>query len=125
MENFTLIPATDPLCQELQRGHNSYSDGAVICKMRHILDKTGEWLVGPIPDAPNPNEPWANVHPGDNYKAIPAELIDPSGMSPRMNIYFIRMWTRACKECGTAVTYKDNYYNMCTQCGDAQTEGGA
>ena len=71
------------------------------------------------------NEPWANVHPGDNYKAIPAELIDPSGMSPRMNIYFIRMWTRACKECGTAVTYKDNYYNMCTQCGDAQTEGGA
>ena len=72
MENFTLIPATDPLCQELQRGHNSYSDGAVICKMRHILDKTGEWLVGPIPDAPNPNEP-----------------------------------------------------NMCTQCGDAQTEGGA
>ena len=80
MKNFTMIPTTNPLCQELQRGHNSYDNGAVICKMRHVL-KT-------------------------------------------LNIYFIRFWTRACKGCGTAVTYKDNYYDHCNPCGDTQSEGG-
>lgn len=112
MKNFTLIPTTDPLCQELQRGHDSYGHGAILCKMTHITDKTGEWLVGPIPGAPDPAKPWANVHPGDNYAALPAEL-------KALNIYFVRLWTRACKECGVPVTYEDRCYDMCAKCGDA------
>ena len=113
MKNFTLIPTTNPLCQELQRGHDSYRHGAVLCKMTHIIDATGEWLVGPIPDAPDPAQPWANVHPGDNYKALPADM-------KRHYIYFVRFWTRACVTCGAAVTYKDRQYNTCNPCAAAR-----
>jgi len=59
-------------------------------------------LVGPIPDAPNPDEPYANVLPGDNVAALPDQ-------HKRKNIYFIRFWTRDCKQCGKAITYKDNW----------------
>jgi len=106
---FKLIPTTDPLCQELQRGHDSYRHGAILTNMHHIKDATGEWLVGPIPDAPEPAQPWANVHPGDNYAALPADM-------KRHYIYFVRFWTRACVSCGVAVTYKDRLYNTCNTC---------
>ena len=106
---YTLIPVSNPLCQELQRGYNNYSDGAVISSKRHILDKTGEWLVGPIPDAPNPNEPYANVHPGDNHDAL-------SGSLKFQHIYFIRFWTRDCKACGKPMSYEDGWHNDGNDC---------
>ena len=67
-KNYTLIPRTDPLCQQLQGGHDSYGEGLILTPGTHFTDSTGEWLIGPVANAPkrglSRSEPYANVHPG-------------------------------------------------------------
>ena len=91
------IPTTDPLCQELQRGHDSYYHGLIIAD-GHTVGADGGFLV----DAPEaaklatgyrrPEETTASVH----------QVLEPAGgfgLSIRQRrhqgrkVYGIRFWT--------------------------------
>ena len=85
------IPTTDPLCQELQGGHDSYSQGLLIAD-GHTVGAEGSFLID-APDAATlspgyrrPEETTANVHP----------IMSGHGRDGRFNgrkVYGIRFWT--------------------------------
>ncbi len=104
-KNYTLIPRTDPLCQQLQGGHDSYGEGLILTPGTHFTDSTGEWLIGPVANAPkrglSRGEPYANVHPGH---------VRHDGQ----NVYCVRFWTAACEGCNAPLTYHD--FKLCAKC---------
>ena len=69
MNNVSIIhvPAADPLCTELQGGHDHYSEGLVLSVCRHYVGPFGDWLVSAGEVAPErerqAGRTVANVHP--------------------------------------------------------------
>ena len=84
------IPTTDPLCQELQGGHDSYSHGLLIAD-GHTAGPDGGWLIEApevaelAPGYRRPEETTANVHP----------LLHATGQQAFVGrkVYGIRFWT--------------------------------
>ena len=88
---YTIIPATDPLCKEIQNGYDNYSDGLILADSK-FTDLDGEWLVGPVHTVPegcyrNPQELYANVH---------VAITRRDGQT----VYGIRFWTERCSDRG-------------------------
>jgi hypothetical protein len=78
-----LVKISDPLCQELQNGHNSYGDGLVLAKSHRVnrdpkLTSVGSWLV-------EHDGRLANVHPIQ-------DRLDSIKQHDGLNVYGIRFW---------------------------------
>ena len=90
MTTYTIIPASDPLCRELQNGHSNYSDGLILADSK-FTDLDGEWLVGPVHNRPEGYHAgrglYANVHVGITRK-------------DGKTVYGIRFWTDRCTDRG-------------------------
>ena len=108
--SFKRIKANDPLCQELQNGHDSYRLGLIFTDAPVIKDSTGEWLIGPLD--PGMNEGWdvqtkrsyANVHPFSRRHDV------------NLRVYGIRFFIPACDSCGKNEDYGNRWLWSDTEC---------
>ena len=88
------IPSTDPRCQAIQGGYNSYGQGLLLSPTKHITH-AGEWLVR-YPEGGSGEDftkQWANVH------FIPGEGWRPLRHDGRW-VYGVRFWVDSCSKCG-------------------------
>jgi hypothetical protein len=90
MKTYTIIPATDPKCRELQNGYSNYNDGLILADSK-FTDLDGEWLVGPVHSRP------------DGYRAGSGLYANVHVAITRMDgktVYGIRYWTDRCTDRG-------------------------
>ena len=122
---FKHVPVTDPLCQELQNGHNSYRDGLVLTDAPIVKDSQGEWLIGPFDLAAFTGAPYAtgyvstakgyaNVHPF--WAAMSHRILRHDGL----RVFGIRFYIESCDSCGiyhdTGSAHRWNGRLICNGC---------
>ena len=108
------IPNTDPRCQAIQGGYDSYGQGLLLSPTQHIT-YAGEWLLSyPEGGGEDFTKQWANVH------FIPDRNAYPMRHDGRW-VYGVRFWVDSCSKCD-GPCQEWNRALMCPRCGDAQAE---
>lgn len=93
---YTIIPATDPICKEIQNGYDNYSNGIILADSK-FTDLDGEWLVGPVPTVP---EGYGWRSQGHLYANVHVGIKRHEGPDGYQIAYGIRFWTDRCSDRG-------------------------
>ena len=99
---FKYVPVTDPLCQELQGGHNSYIQGLVLTDAPIVKDSQGEWLIGPFDLAAFNGGERRYVATRNTYANVQPFWVPMSNRIRRhegLRVFGIRFYTEACESC--------------------------